>query len=64
MTLDEAIEQLTKLRAESKLGGETNVYCCLIASEIEYLEIESFKYEPDPDGALILALVTGMEIGE
>jgi hypothetical protein len=64
MTIDEAIEQLAKLRNESKLGGETMVYCCLIASEIEYLKIESFKYEPDVDGALILALVSGMEIGE
>lgn len=53
MTIDEAITTLTKIRSESKLGGETVLAVCLIDSELEYQQLET-----SDDGAIVRLDIT------
>lgn len=59
LTLDDAIEQLTKLRKESPLGGQTVVHVCLLNSEIEYLQPKRIRLETDPSGGAMIVLDDG-----
>lgn len=61
ITIDQAIEQLTALKSQSKLGGDT----CLVISlpETEWFEVEALKIENDDDGALALVCGTPHEFG-
>lgn len=57
MTLDQAIEQLNALRAQSPLGGETALVVCLLDSERDEMEVERIQLDGTSDiprgGALV-----------
>lgn len=55
LTIDEAIEQLTQAKSQSRLGGNTMFLACV--PEIPYVEIRAIRVENDPDGAVCLAIL-------
>ena len=64
MTLDEAIATLTKMREESKLGGDTCLSVCLVGSGVADSSVDSLLLDQDSDGALVYVMVTDHEVRE
>lgn len=53
VTIDQAIQKLQEAKKNSKLGGDTVLTLCLIASEIEDVSINDIVLVNDQDGALV-----------
>ena len=52
LTIDEAIDQLQVIAAQSPLGGDTVVYACI--GGIEYQPVSEIKMDRSQDGAIAL----------
>lgn len=54
LTIDEAIDQLQVIAAQSPLGGDTVVCVCI--SGIEYQPVSEIKMDRSQDGAIALVM--------
>lgn len=61
MTVDEAIAALTRLKTESKLGGDTCLAVCLLGSGIADSNVNYFHLDQS-EGSTVYVIVTDHEL--